>query len=202
MNISSDILACLVLIAAVSGALLWGGMRIGARKNRWLSGAFAGIAALVLVIYATWLKDNPVLTHVLPVADVFLLGNLQMPAAALLAGVAWSSIQPNWQRTLLISALLVIGLWREGEPLIGRPPADHYVPLDQRRLPANFHVLLLRRRRRYALKHIWHPYVRSRDGELLPNPCCGHQFTWPLPRIENQDPGDQVDGLGGHAQLR
>jgi hypothetical protein len=123
MTFTSDLLICFAAIAIVSAGLFGLGLRIGFRGEKWGSAAVAAVATLGLVVYAVWLNDNPILTHILPLADVLLLGNPQLPAAALLGGIAWSSLKsPIWQRLLLVVALLGVGLWRQAAPLIGRPP--------------------------------------------------------------------------------
>lgn len=124
MTVTSDLLICLVAMCIASAVLFAIGSRIGSRCRRPAAVSVGCFAMAVLVAYALWLTDNPLLTHVLPVANVLLWGNLQLPGAALLGGVAWSSLKtPLWQRLLLIGALLGTGLWRETAPLIGhRPP--------------------------------------------------------------------------------
>jgi len=123
MTVTSDLLLCLVSIAVVSAGFCCLGLWVGARTSRRASALVGGLATLVLVVYALWLNDNPVLTHILPVANLLLWGNLQLPAAALLGGVAWSSLKsPLWQRVLLVLSLVAMGFWREAGPLIGHPP--------------------------------------------------------------------------------
>jgi hypothetical protein len=123
MTITSDLLTCLISIAVISAGLFVVGLRIGSRRGHRAIALAACVAALTLVAYAIWLSDNPVLTHILPLANVLLWGNLQLPAAALLGGVAWTSLRsPLWQRILLVSVLIAMGLWRESAPLLGRPP--------------------------------------------------------------------------------
>jgi hypothetical protein len=123
MTITFDLAICLVFASAYSTGLYFLGIWICARGGRIVS-ILAGVAATtVLVVYARWLNDSPALTHILPLADVVLWGNLQLPAAAMLGGVAWKSLHsPIGQRVLLVAALVGIGAWRECAPLIGRPP--------------------------------------------------------------------------------
>ena len=145
MTVTSDLLISLGSIVVISAGLFLLGLRLGSRGRGWVSGVAGSLAVAILITYALWLNDNPVLTHILPVANVLLWGNLQLPAAALLGGVAWSSLRsPIWQRVLLVGVLVGIGLWREAGPLIGRPPVIG-APLGQWHVPANFHFIVLGR---------------------------------------------------------
>jgi hypothetical protein len=124
MTMTSDLLVCLIAIFLISAGLFAIGIAIGSRSRRLIAVSAAAFAIAILVAYAVWLTDNPILTRILPVANVLLWGNLQLPAAAFLGGIAWSSLKtPLWQRILLIGALLYTGIWRETAPVVGhRPP--------------------------------------------------------------------------------
>jgi hypothetical protein len=124
MTITRDLTLCFAAIAIVSAALLWLGAWVGrTRSQRW-SVAIALLPIAILMLYAFWLTDNPILTHWLPTADALLWGNMQLPAAALLAGIAFTSLRtPLWQRILLTVSLVGVGAWRECAPLLGQRPA-------------------------------------------------------------------------------
>jgi len=80
------------------------------------------LGAGVLALWAFWLNDNPLLTRLLPVPNLLFWGNLQLPAAALLAGVAWTRFRgPQWQRMAIVLTLLGIGGFRLLEPILGEP---------------------------------------------------------------------------------
>jgi hypothetical protein len=64
------------------------------------------------------------MTRVIPSADVMVFGNLALPAAALLAGSAWSLLKsPRWQTIACVVAVLGLGMWRLVGPLLGASPA-------------------------------------------------------------------------------
>jgi hypothetical protein len=124
MTLSPDLLICLIVIGFISGGLFIVGLWIGGRRGHASAAVFGALAVLILIAYALWLTDSPWLANALPVADVLLWGNLQLPAAGLLGGIAWSSLKsPLWQRLLLVAVLLGVGVWRESAPLFGRRPA-------------------------------------------------------------------------------
>lgn len=110
------------MMTLVSAALFFAGLRLSKRFPKRVSAAIAALAVAVLSLYALWLNDNPILTRLLPTANVLVWGNLQLPAMALLAGIAWGSLRgPRWQRLVLVVPLVSIGIWRTLDPLVGSP---------------------------------------------------------------------------------
>ena len=124
MNSPADLTLGIAGMCGLSVAAFTGGWLIGGHASRWLRTIISIATVLLLATYARWLYDSVLLTKVVPIADVLLWGNLQLPAAALLGGIAASSLKtPRWQRATLAIALLSIGVWREFDPLIGTTPA-------------------------------------------------------------------------------
>ena len=119
MLLSADLVVALSSIAAISLGLFFVGLNA---KGSW-SNILLGVAVLVLAAYALWLGNNIELARLLSVADVIAWGDLQLPATALLAGIAWQRLPgPLWQKYLLVGALALIGAWRFVEPYVGSPP--------------------------------------------------------------------------------
>jgi hypothetical protein len=121
MAMPTDLLIANACILLLSTLFAW----LGSSKRiskKWSAGlAIAAVA--VLLLYAVWLGDNLLLARILPVADCLAWMNLQTPAMALLAGLAWSHLTgPRWQRNLLVGILVVIGLWRMAAPYLGSKP--------------------------------------------------------------------------------
>ncbi|HUB26583.1 MAG TPA: cysteine peptidase family C39 domain-containing protein [Tepidisphaeraceae bacterium] len=90
---------------------------------RWRRLLVAAFAVGGLLTYSLWLEDNLILARLLPVADVIAWTNIQFPAAAILAGIAWIDLRaPRWQRIPLCAILLALGFWRMIEPYTGAMP--------------------------------------------------------------------------------
>lgn len=108
-------LVMMLVIAAVC-------FEIGQTSGRKLSVVLMLLGAGVLALWAFWLNDNPLLTRLLPVPNLVFWGNLQLPAAALMAGVVWGRFRgPQWQRTVIVLILVGIGGFRLLEPILGEP---------------------------------------------------------------------------------
>jgi hypothetical protein len=119
----TDVAVAVFVVVALSVVLLMVGRFVAARK-RAIGYIVASLAGLVLLLHALWLNDNLLLTRVIPTANVMVLGNLALPAAALLAGTAWSLLKaPRWQKITCAAAILGLGLWRLVGPLYGRVPS-------------------------------------------------------------------------------
>lgn len=117
-----DLLLANGTVLAVSALLLAAAGR--ARRLSQRTGlALAIIATAILLLHALWLSDNLLLARLFPVADVMAWANLQTPAAALLAGLAYRLMPgPHWQRALAAAALLAIGIYRMAAPYLGPSP--------------------------------------------------------------------------------
>lgn len=81
------------------------------------------LAAGMLIVWGVWLADNLLLVRWLPVTDAIVWLNPQLPAAGVLAGVAWRRMTgPAWQRIVLVVPLALLGIWRAYGPLWGTVP--------------------------------------------------------------------------------
>jgi hypothetical protein len=121
--LAPDLIFANSIIAIASIALAYAAARSKFFLPRWMRLLFAALAALSLLTYSLWLEDNLILARLLPVADVIAWTNIQFPAAAILAGVAWIEMRASrWQRMLFCAVLLVLGFWRMIEPYTGAMP--------------------------------------------------------------------------------
>jgi hypothetical protein len=124
ITLPRDLLTANAVMLLASLLLGFAGARSRRWRPAWIGRALAILALGVIVAYGVFLGDSLLLAKALPVADVMAWGNLQTPAMALLAGIAWAQMTgPAWQKRVLIGALVGIGLWRMAWPYMGTQPA-------------------------------------------------------------------------------
>jgi hypothetical protein len=126
-----DLILANAIILIGSAAIGGGAICSKGILSRWARLALAAFAAASLVVYSLWFEDNPLLARLLPVADTLAWTNIQLPAAALLAGIAWTELRgPRWQRIACCSIVIGLGFWRNFEPYLGTAPqlsAEHWI---------------------------------------------------------------------------
>jgi len=112
-------ISVMLLISAVAGFAAV----IVTRRKRNAGIVIAVGSALVLVLHAAFLNDEIIIARTLPWANVMFYGDSRLPAAALLAGSAYSLLRtPRWQRIMLSAALIAFALYRVLGPVVGAPP--------------------------------------------------------------------------------
>ncbi len=123
MSLPPDLCLALLIITLISAGLFALAARLGKRR---IGIPAAIIAVGVLLAYALWLCDNPIIIRLLPVRNVMLWGNPQLPLAGVLSGIAWARMRgPQGRKLILVTALLGVSTWRELGPLLGKSPVLH-----------------------------------------------------------------------------
>lgn len=107
-----DLAAAAFILLAVSGCLYWLGFRIAAGRSKWLVIAFTLSAAVFILVYGMVAHGKLIVATVLPFSSAIILGNGLVLLAALLAGlVAGQQNIARWRRTLLVVALIAVGIY-------------------------------------------------------------------------------------------
>lgn len=120
----TDIYVALAIIVAASALLFWLAFWLGGRLRRPARLALTVLALVLLVLAASYGRDHVGLARLLPFSSLIVLGNLEIPAAAILAGLAWRSIDPPaGRRAMVLVPLLGVCAYRMYVPLAGEPPA-------------------------------------------------------------------------------
>jgi predicted double-glycine peptidase len=123
-DVTADLLTVLMTIASVSMVSAWLGLTFKRRWSATTCQLTAALAVIALLVHAFWLVDNLLLARLLPVTNVIAWANIQTPAMAFLAGLAWAHLPgPRWQKILLVCAIVGIGTWRFISPYVGETPA-------------------------------------------------------------------------------
>lgn len=118
----SDLIAGLVIIAALSAGLFWLGQRLA---SRWSRGAdlLALLTIALMVVYTRFLWDSILLARLLPFSNLVVLANWFPLAAGFLAGIAWRRIPGGRLRKgLPVAGLLCVGAYAAVQPIVGAPP--------------------------------------------------------------------------------
>jgi hypothetical protein len=120
-----DIYFGIGLLSGVSILLLIVGLGLGKRLSRRWSLMLIAALVLFMLIFGTVLLDTPRMVRLLPVVNVLIIGNWQLPATGLLIGLAWC-ILPGVpiRKLVLILPLAGLGLWRSYGPLLGDAPQN------------------------------------------------------------------------------
>jgi len=118
-----DLILANAIILIGSAAIGYAAIHSKQILPRWVRLVFAAFAAASLVAYSLWLEDNLLLARLLPVADTLAWTNIQLPASALLAGIAWLELRgPRWQKIACCTVVIALGLWRNFQPYLGTAP--------------------------------------------------------------------------------
>lgn len=120
----ADIYMAMAAVVLFSAGLFAVSLWLGGRVRPAVRGVLAALSLALLVLAAAVLRDHVRLVHVLPFSNLIVLGNFEVPAAALLAGFVWRTGRiPAWRRGVLLAVLLGACGYRMVLPLYGEPPA-------------------------------------------------------------------------------
>ena len=118
-----DIYWGLAVMLGVCVAVFVAGQQICNRFSRRTAVTILAIDLVALVIFLKFLWDSPWLIKIVPLRNVIVLANFQVPLSALLAGLGWGLIKGTWlRRMIFIVPLLAISLWRGYGRLFDSPP--------------------------------------------------------------------------------
>ena len=118
-----DLVLAGAVLLVVSAGLLLLAARIGRAGSIPARIAIAAVAIGVLCAYGFALRDHYALSRIFPFSSAIVLANIQVPAAALLAGLAWATVKGNVARRLVLLVPLVgIAIYHASRPILQEPP--------------------------------------------------------------------------------
>ena len=124
-----DVYPAIAVVGAAAMALFLLGVRVGRSVGRALPAALALLACGTVVAFASVLRDNLLMTRLLPFPGAVVLGNWLPPAVCLLAGLAWGHSRVKaWRKGVLVVPLLGLCVAQSYGWLFTNVP-----PLDDRR---------------------------------------------------------------------
>ena len=118
-----DIYIGIMLMVGLAIVLAGVGLWIGRRGPRGVVIAMMIGVIAFMFLFSLVLLDSGWMVRVLPVSNVIVVGNWQLPAVGLLVGLAWGVLpRAVWRRLLVVVPLVAIGVWRTIGPLMGEVP--------------------------------------------------------------------------------
>lgn len=112
-------LAVIVLLTVGSFAAAWG---FAHKVDRRVSSLAAFAIVIWTIAFIFYVRDNVLLTKLLPFSNLVVLGNWFLPSAGLLCGLAWHRTSGKLIRTLPLMLLCSVAAYATVEPLLGSPP--------------------------------------------------------------------------------
>ncbi len=91
-----------------------------------VSGRASSLAAVLIIVWTFLfifsIRDNLLLTKLLPFSNLVVLGNWFLPSAGLLSGLAWHRTSGKFVRRIPLVLLCIVSAYATLEPLLGSPP--------------------------------------------------------------------------------
>jgi hypothetical protein len=118
-----DLVIGILIMGVLSALLLIAVLRISRALPNRTSNLLAILVVALMLANALLLHDSVVLTHVLPLANLIVVGNWHPPLAALLAGMIWYRVPgPTLRRAAITAALVIACLVAIYQPILARAP--------------------------------------------------------------------------------
>jgi hypothetical protein len=119
----SDLVWGIVIIGLLSAMLLVGTLRVARSMAPRVANLLAILIVALILAYALLLHDNIELTHILPVSNVIVLGNLSPLLVAAFAGIVWWRVRGSTlRRSIVIGAIVIACLITIYRPILAKPP--------------------------------------------------------------------------------